>query len=602
MTVAVPYLPSELNPATVAGANPVTTEIMAQVWPSPFVVAGNGSVKASTSFIDAAENVSVNPQTVVYTIDPKARWSNGDPIDGQDFVAEWKAQLARGASLPANDPLAGYEDISSVTPSSSGKQVTVVFKQPDADWEALFRELAPSRIAARFGWSGAFSGGDLSNLVSGGPFAIARIVPHKELVLDRNPAWWGTPAELDRIVFKVVRGQAALLKGLEDGTIDVAEVQPGATLRDALTLHRGLDASTRLSPMLWQLDFNLADPTVGRLVVRRAVAAAVNRVELEADSIGFRRPNVPISGSHLFLSGAQGSTGHGGNYDAVDIPLAHQLLGEAGYHLGADGLVRDAAGHVLTLRFAVPTGNRLAAEMAAELRAQLLDAGIELHIERVPLSQLLAKVLPTGSYQLALAPTLVSPFPSENATYYLDPVGPTPSTSPFTLPAVPGSTTTTTTTTTLPPSTSPGPLRSAYAAVAGSRLDPGSARAGSVTRDILGYRDPALDALLERGFSDLNPLSMASLYNQADSQIWRDLPDLPLFQVPKALVAERSLLNLHDSSTWMGPLWNAQIWALEAPPTPTTTTTTTTTPSHPSTTAGGAGKAAPVDRARRPAR
>ena len=107
---------------------------------------------------------------------------------------------------------------------------------------------------------------------------------------------------------------------------------------------------------------------------------------------------------------------------------------------------------------------------------------------------------------------------------------------------------------------------------------------GSVTRDVLGYRDPALDALLEHAFSDLNALSMASLYNQADSQIWRDLPSVPLFQVPTALVGERTLLNLHDSATWMGPLWNAEIWALEVPPA-STSTTTSTAPSHPSTTA-----------------
>jgi peptide/nickel transport system substrate-binding protein len=572
VTVAVPYLPSELNPATVAGANPVTTEIMAQVWPSAFVVASNGSPRPSTSFIDAAENVSLHPQTVVYTIDPRARWSNGDPIDAEDFIAEWKAQLALGPRLPANDPLAGYEDIASITSSPSRKQVTVVFKHPDADWEALFSELAPSRVAARYGWSAAFAGGNLSHLVSGGPFKIAKIVPSKLLVLVRNPAWWGTPAPLERIVFKVVRGQAALLRALEGGAIDVAEIQPGPALRDALMLHRYLGATTSLSPTLWQLNFNLADATMSHLLVRRAIATAIDRVELEADSIGWQRENVPISGSHLFLSGAQGSAGHGSDFANVDVPLADEMLAQAGYRLGADGLLHDAAGRVFVVRLTVPTGSRLVSEMTAELRAQLLDAGIVLRIVRMPLARLLQTTLPSGGYQLALAPMLLSPFPSQNATYYLDPVGPTLASSPFSVPAEPGSTTTTTT---LAPSTSTGPLESAYAAGVGSETEPGAAKAGSVTRDVLGYSDPAVNSLLESAVMDLNAVSMANAYNEADIQIWKDLPSLPLFQVPVALVGVRRLLNLEESPTWMGPLWNAQTWALEVP-----VLTTPTLPSH----------------------
>lgn len=586
VTVAVPYLPSELNPATPAGADPVTAEIMAQVWPSTFVTGRAGDDRANTAFIDSAENVSVSPQRVVYTIDPKARWSNGTPITAADFIAEWHAQLALGEELPANDPLAGYKDISSITSSSAGKVVTVTFTKPDADWEALFRELAPAGIAERYGWS-AFTTAEPSHILSGGPFEISRIVPGKQLVLQRNPSWWGPTPTVARIVFDVVRGQAALLAGLEQGTIDVAQVAPGPALRDALMEHRALGAQTSLSPLLWQLDFNLANPVVGQLAVRRAVATAIDRPELVADSIGLQRNNVPLSGNHLFQAGAPGSTGNDGAYASVDVPLADQLLASVGYQLNSDGLLRSAAGRPFVLRLIVPSTGRLVSEMTAQLRAQLLDAGIVLHIVRVPLAQLLSAVLPAGAYQLALVPEWVSPYASENATYYLDPVGPLPRTSPFTLPPshVPTTTTTTTTTPATTPAALDGPPANAYAPARGSRHDPGAVVAGSVTRDVLGYDDPAVQALLVQAFSALNPGQAASLYGQADRLIWSDLPSLPLFQVPTALVGERALLGLSSSPTFMGPLWNAESWAVKAPAPATSGTSGATT-------SGSSGRAA----------
>lgn len=588
VTVAVPSIPDELNPATVAGANPVTAEIMAQVWPSPFVTARPGNEKASTAFIDSAENVSVSPQKVVYTIDPKARWSNGVPITAADFVAEWRAQLRLGAKLPAGDSLAGYRDIASIRWNSSGRVVTVRFKRPDADWEALFSELAPANVAKRHGWAASFTAGRRADLVSGGPFAITKIVPNKEVVLSRNPHWWGRPPRLDHIVFRAVRGQASLLSGLESGAIDVAEVAPGPVLRDALTEHRNLRASTSLSPTLWQLGFNLGDPTVGQLVVRQAVALAVDRVELAQDSIGLARANIPISGNHLTLGGAPGSSGNDAAYQAVDVPRAQALLAEIGYRPDASGILRNGAGRPLVLTLAVPTGSRLVSEMTAELRSQLLDAGIVLRIRRAPLSQLLSGVLPTGHYQLALVPTVLSPFPSENATYYEDPVGPLPARDPFTLPSTsPGTTTTTsTTTTTTDPKAPDDPVVRAYATDRGQHVDPAAGSVHSVTRDVLGYADPSVNSLLASAFSQLNPVTMASLYNQADRQIWADLPSLPLFQVPTALVGERTLLNLRDSPTSMGPLWNAENWAIRVPP-PTASGTTGTSGASGSSGAAG---------------
>ena len=92
VTVAVPYLPTNFNPSTPAGANRVTQMVMEQVWPQAFVIDPEYQAE-TTGFIDSAEVVGLSPMTVSYVIDPKATWSDGYPITATDFEYNWQQQL-----------------------------------------------------------------------------------------------------------------------------------------------------------------------------------------------------------------------------------------------------------------------------------------------------------------------------------------------------------------------------------------------------------------------------------------------------------------------------------------------------------------------------
>ena len=289
VTVAVSGLPTEYNPLTPAGSNAVTQMVMEQVLPQVFVTGPDMAVHASLGLAVSAEVTGLKPQTVVYTLAKGARWSDGVPITATDFAYDWHHLLSVGPSLPATFPLAGYQDISSVTGSTTakhGRTVTVVFSKPYADWMALFANLVPAHVARRYGWGKAFAGPKPAHLVSGGPFVVTRIVPGKELVLSRNPSYWGKPAHLAHIVFKVMATEGATLRGLRDGSVDLAELAPGASVDSVVARSTNLVQTVSDSSTLWQLAFNLADPIVGRLAVRQAIAAAINRPEVVADSIG----------------------------------------------------------------------------------------------------------------------------------------------------------------------------------------------------------------------------------------------------------------------------------------------------------------------------
>ena len=69
----------------------------------------------NSELIESAEPISLSPETIVYTLDPKAVWSDGVPISAADFKYAWEQQ--RGdpvASSTDVTSIAGYRDIASV--------------------------------------------------------------------------------------------------------------------------------------------------------------------------------------------------------------------------------------------------------------------------------------------------------------------------------------------------------------------------------------------------------------------------------------------------------------------------------------------------------
>ena len=104
VVVAVSSLPSNFNPSAPDGANRITAEVMAQVWPQTFVTDDRLETTAEAGFVEDAEVESISPFTVVYTLNPKATWSDGVPIGVKDFIYNWHEQLLWAPQLPGSRP------------------------------------------------------------------------------------------------------------------------------------------------------------------------------------------------------------------------------------------------------------------------------------------------------------------------------------------------------------------------------------------------------------------------------------------------------------------------------------------------------------------
>ena len=558
--MAVPRLPTNFNPWTPEGANPVTAEVMEQVWPQAFVTDSQGALTTEPGFLEDAEVESLSPFTVVYTLNPSAVWSDGKPIGVADFVYNWQQQLRWAPDLPESGLAAGYEAISSITSSNGGSTVTVAFSHPYTEWESLFSDLVPAHVAEHYGWAAPFDGFHPGRLVSGGPFEITSYTPGVKLVLSRNPHYWFTPASVAHIVLEV-EPSADVLSDVETGRVDIAETPAGPAVGEAVAqaAQAGilLTASTVELPTLWQLCFNTTAPTVDTTAFRAGIEHSLYLDEITADSAGLEDSSILPYGNQLVLGQAtssgpatnvfgSGTTPSGGSASAsagvgYDVAAAEASFSSAGYVRAQSGALRLAAtGQAVKLSLLVPAGVAAVQQAADVIQAELGAVGIDVVLHVVSLDSMLGSLLPLGEYQMALAPFLLTTFPASELPVYSGSV--LPSGAP-------------------PPAIDNGAER---ATTAGE--EPGATEAGVVTRDVFGLNDPTVTSDLTQALTNLNPTDDESLIVAAETRLWLDLPTIPLFQQPVDVVSASDISSVSDSPTWAGVFWDAQDWLIQSSP------------------------------------
>lgn len=360
------------NPHVLADRSTVTTALSSLLLPSVFRHGADGTLRLDRSVMASAKVTKADPFTVTYHVRSDASWSDGVPIAVEDFLY-LRNQMATQPGV--TDP-AGYRLISDISGSASGKVVTVSFSKPYPGWRSLFRNLLPAHLLkdAPGGWQGALAH-DFPAVA--GPYEVRSIDPARnEIVLERNARYWGTPAELDRIVFRKAAPQA-LVHALGNGDDQLASFGADAQTLAALR-HLGAHVSVSTVPRPRELRMLLrpGSATLGDDTVRDAVAAALDRDaliaaaqahaqgSLRADAFA-RAPSQPEYRPTL----------------PADAPIARTdpsavvaLLGKAGYTHVDGKWLKD--GKPLTLTIAAPKGSPALVRLARLARRQLAEQDI----------------------------------------------------------------------------------------------------------------------------------------------------------------------------------------------------------------------------------
>ena len=340
--------------------------------------------------IPTSENggVSADGLTITYKLKKGLKWNDGAPVTSADVKFTWEA-LVNPKNLVKSR--SGYELITAVETPDEYTAV-VKYKEFYAPYLTRFAPLLPKHIL------GALP--DINDApynrmpVGTGPFMVTEWVGGDHITMVKNPHFReADKVKIDKIFFKIIPsrevGMAQLQAGDIDGVWDLIEAQipmmeknpeVSLCLSNSLTSERLiLNHSSPVAPNNGNPDF--PHPILADLKVRQAIDYGIDKQEI-VDKLLYGKAKVGTS---------EIPSGWAANPDIkpkpYDLEKAQQLLDEAGWKPGADG-IREKDGVRLRLKITTTTGNKLRELVQQVLVDQLQKAGVELYIENVPSSVL----------------------------------------------------------------------------------------------------------------------------------------------------------------------------------------------------------------------
>jgi peptide/nickel transport system substrate-binding protein len=442
------------------------------------------------------------PYTLTYRIRRAARWSDGVPVTAQDFVFTHRARLAQQAALdePARVALRRVRSVTAV----DAKTVRVVLRSPFAGWRSLFGNVLPAHVLRGTDlskvWTDRIENPKTGRPIGSGPFLVERWERGRQLTLVRNPRYREPhPAYLGRIVIRFRVSGDDPVEWLRSGELDIAyEVFPGAV--PALRRASGVRVLSEPGSGYEHLAMRVGSgghPALRNPLVRRALAHAIDRRALVAGVLGAIDPTARPLESVVFIAQSPYYRPKWARYRYRPATV-RRLLAQAGCRRGADEIY-SCSGRRLSLRFTTTTGVPPRERLLSLIQAQLRRVGIEAVPTYAPPPAFLGTILPRGDFDVALFGWVNDPSASGGDLIFS----------------------------------------------CGGRQNYTGHCDRSVTRD------------LDRAERALSAREQARVLNRADDRIARDVPVIPLFQIPRVSAVKTNVRNfvlsfnpLADSANW----------------------------------------------------
>jgi oligopeptide transport system substrate-binding protein len=267
----------------------------------------------------AAQSYDVSSDGLTYTfhLHADAKWSDGQPLTGADFVYGWDRLLNPALAAGYVDPffdgtVAGAQSYATTDPTSASAIDTFIgglgLSAPDAHtfqvklqhpapyfkWVATLWVGAPIRkdIVEKAA-GGTFPSSDASKaemwaqnpdtIIGNGPFKISEIVPKDHVTLAPNSFYWGGPGKIQQLVLYFIGdGNTAFSKyqtsALDEINVPIADV----------TYVRG-DATLSKQAYLWPeltvfwMTYNTKEAPLDNEKVRMALSKSIDRDKLAND-------------------------------------------------------------------------------------------------------------------------------------------------------------------------------------------------------------------------------------------------------------------------------------------------------------------------------
>ena len=304
-------------------------------------------------------DTSKDGMTFTYHFRPGVKWSDGEPFTAEDAawtftyykennVPNYSADLALMDTAVATDDTTMVMTSTSPTSFYSGASVFLYdYILPKHIWSKFQDDYRAAKQEPGFPSIGT------------GPYIITNYVKNQFIQLDRNPNYWGNDngmrPYIDQIIYRIYGNQDAEAAALQSGEVDFGTFT-SANIVNTLA-SRGLETRGAVIPSFGEIGINTGSayqtdpaggfkphgdghPALQDVVLRQAMRRAVdNKTLVDKVLLGYGNPGI----SPVQPDATTGAWEPGPDDPdlSFDLDAANQMLDDAGYTIGSDGVRVD---------------------------------------------------------------------------------------------------------------------------------------------------------------------------------------------------------------------------------------------------------------------
>ena len=324
-----------------------------------------------------AESWEISEDKLTYTfkIRQGVKWHDGAPFTSADIVFSYKTIMDPKVDAPQLRSY--YQEIRDV---EAIDDYTVKFTYARPYFLALEfcggMPIVPKHI---------FENGDFNTNPAGrkpvgtGPFKFVKWTTGREVVLEKNPDYWGEKPHLNRIVFRIITDSSVALQVLKRQELDVASLTPiqWEKQTNSPDFKKHFDKFSYFTPNYSYIGWNSKRPFFADKRVRTALTHLVNR-ELILDKVMYGLGAIVTNPFYI----------NSPEYDKSIEPIpydpaaARKLLEEAGWVDHDNDGIRDKDGVKFSFEFLIPGGSETGEKIATILKEELDGIGIDMTIRK----------------------------------------------------------------------------------------------------------------------------------------------------------------------------------------------------------------------------
>ena len=353
-----------------------------------------------------------DPKTLVFHLDPRARWQDGVPVTANDVAFSFDAYRDPAVNSAARNSLTR---IASVTVRDS---LTAVFRfkerYPTAFYDAVYQMwILPQHLLAQIPRTDWLTTAFGMHPVGDGPYRFARATPGQTIELTADSTFFLGRPHLRHLVWKIVSGLPDAVSEMVTRQADALDFLGSPANIEQVKKTPGLTAVPYRGSNYIYLELNLRangdssrpHPVFGDRDVRRALTLALDRRAMAANLFGSYAKVPP--GPMPQLWSIWDTTIRTLPFDSAG---AARLLTARGWRLGPDG-IRSKDSVRLSFQVIFPSTSGARQQYARLMQAQWKAVGVDLEIQ--PLDQnLIQDRLTSGKFDAMIQAFSADPAPA----------------------------------------------------------------------------------------------------------------------------------------------------------------------------------------------